>query len=54
VPIFDRFQVQRTVDLVVRKTDPITRGQVKVMVVAFNVGGVGGIADGWRRNGLSS
>ena len=53
MPIFDRFQVQRTVDLVVRKTDSVTRGQVKVMVVAFNVGGVGGIADGWRRNGLS-
>ena len=42
VPVFDRFQVQTTVDLAVRKTSSVTFGQAKVLVVAFNVGGPGG------------
>ena len=53
MPVFSRFQVQTTVDLVVRKTSEVSLVQAKIIVVAFNVGGTGGIADGWRLNGLS-
>ena len=35
-----------------RKLSPVTTAQVRVVVVAFNVAGLNGIADGWRRNGL--
>ncbi len=53
MPVFSRFQVQTTVDLTVRKTSAVSLVQAKIIVVAFNVGGAGGIADEWRRNGLS-
>jgi hypothetical protein len=53
VPVFNRFQVQTTVELAVRKTSAVSLVQAKIIVVAFNVGGTGGIAERWRLNGLS-
>ena len=52
VPFFDRFQAKSAVEFAVRKLSPVTTAQARVVVVAFNVAGLNGIADGWRRNGL--
>ena len=44
----------RTLDFAASKTDVVTSAQAKVLIVVFNTGGLNGIGDGWRSNGLSS